>query len=62
MLDVASAAEYLGVTESAMRHMIERGHLPALRLGGRVYLRRETLERHLKKLERQWTRVHGAGA
>ena len=61
LLDVRAAAGYLGFTESAVRHMLERGRLPGLRLGGRIYLRRETLERHLERLERAWVRTSGGG-
>jgi excisionase family DNA binding protein len=62
LLDVKSAADYLGVTASAMRHMLERGAVPGLRLKGRVYLRRATLDRHLERLERDWMRARGETA
>lgn len=57
LLDISGAANYLGITESALRHQLERGRLPALRLGGRVYVRRETLDRHLAKLEGEWIKA-----
>ena len=62
LLSVRATADYLGMTQSAVRHQIERGRLPALRLGGRVYVFRRTLDRHLEKLEREWMRARGAGA
>lgn len=58
LFDVRRGAAYLGVTECALRHQLERGRIPALRLGGRVYLRRRTLDRHLEQLERQWAKRH----
>ena len=48
LLDVASTAEYLDMTESAVRHQIERGRLPALKLGGRVFVRQQTLDHHIE--------------
>ena len=63
LLDVRGTTEYLGApTESSVRHMIERGHLPALRLGGRVYVRRETLDRFLERREREFAKARGASA
>ncbi|MGH9320788.1 MAG: excisionase family DNA-binding protein [Vicinamibacteria bacterium] len=62
LLDVAAAAEYLGVTASTMRHWLDRRHVPALRIGGRVLLRRETLDRHLAAKEREWMRARGESA
>ena len=37
-----------------VRHWIERGYLPALKIGGRVLLRRATLEKFLEGREREW--------
>ena len=59
LLDIAGAAEYLGLTPSALRHQIERGRVPALRLGGRVFLRRQALDQHLERLEREWVKARG---
>jgi excisionase family DNA binding protein len=56
LLDVLSGANYLGFTEKATRHMIGRGALPALRLRGRLFFRRETLERFLAQKEREFTK------
>ena len=62
LLSVRVTADYLGMTQSAVRHQIERGRIPALRLGTRIYVIRQTLDRHLEKLEREWMRARGAGA
>jgi excisionase family DNA binding protein len=44
LLDVPAAAEYLSRTPSAIRHMIAKGVLPAVRRDGRVYLDRQDLD------------------
>jgi excisionase family DNA binding protein len=44
LLDVPAAAEYLSRTPSAIRHMIAKGILPAVRRDGRVYLDRHDLD------------------
>jgi len=44
LLDVPAAAEYLSRTPSAIRHMIAKGILPAVRRDGRVYLDRQDLD------------------
>jgi excisionase family DNA binding protein len=44
LLDVPAAAEYLARTPSAIRHMIAKGMLPAVRRDGRVYLDRLDLD------------------
>ena len=44
LLDVPRAAEYLSRTPSAIRHMIAKGILPAVRRDGRVYLDRQDLD------------------
>lgn len=62
LLDIPAGAEYLGVTTSTLRHWVERRHVPALRIGGRVLLRRETLDRHLAQAEREWMRARGETA
>ena len=62
ILDVGAAAAYLGRTQSTLRHWIERGHIPALKIGGRVFLRRATLDRFLADREREWMRARGGAA
>ena len=44
LLDVPAAAEYLSRTPSAIRHMVAKGILPAVRRDGRVYLDRQDLD------------------
>jgi excisionase family DNA binding protein len=44
LLDVPAAAHYLSRTPSAIRHMIAKGILPAVRCDGRVYLDRQDLD------------------
>jgi excisionase family DNA binding protein len=44
LLSVTDAAEYVGRTPSAIRHMIGKGILPSVRRDGRVYLDCEDLD------------------
>jgi excisionase family DNA binding protein len=44
LLDVSAAADYLSRSPSAIRHMIAKGMLPAIRRDGRVYLDRQDLD------------------
>ena len=44
----ARAAEMLGISLRLLDYMIQRRELPTVRLGRRVLLRRETLERVAK--------------
>jgi|SRR6516164_8950884 hypothetical protein len=44
LLDVPAAGEYIHRTPSAIRHMIAKGSLPAVRRDGRVYLDRQDLD------------------
>lgn len=49
---VKGAAEYLGTTEKVVRHLIDRGYLkPAGRLGGRIYLSRDEIDRAMRESE-----------
>ena len=38
------AAKELGLTERAIYHMVEAGHLPVIRKGKRLYFRKSELE------------------
>lgn len=40
-----AAAAFIGVTRRAVYHLVEGGHLPAVRKGRRLYFRRSELER-----------------
>jgi excisionase family DNA binding protein len=44
LLTVAQAADYLGMTQKALRHKIAEGSVPAVREGGRLHLDREDLD------------------
>ena len=59
LFDVRGGAKYLGRTQSTLRHWIERGHIPALKIGGRVFLRRATLDRFLADRELEWMQARG---
>jgi len=48
LLDVPSAAEYIGRTPSAIRHLIARGAIPCVRRDGRVQLDRHDLDNWLE--------------
>lgn len=40
-----AAAAYIGETPRAVYHMAERGHLPVIRKGRKLYFRKSELER-----------------
>jgi hypothetical protein len=44
LMSVRQAAEYLGRTEKAVRHMYERRILTPLRIDGRVFLDRREID------------------
>ncbi len=50
LLTLKESAEFLGVSEKALRMHIYRGHLPAYKLGGKIYLKLEEIERALKPI------------
>ena len=41
----SAAASYIGVTPRAVYHLVEAGHLKAIRMGKRLYFRRSELDR-----------------
>lgn len=41
----------LGVDERRAFHLLERGHIPGFKLGGRWYARRSRLRLHIERLE-----------
>ena len=53
LLSVREAAEYLGRTEKALRHMVANGTIPAVREGSRVHLDRADLDRWIEM--RKWS-------
>lgn len=48
LLDVSAAAEYIGRTPSALRHLIAKGTVPCVRRDGRVQLDRKDLDNWLE--------------
>jgi len=48
LLDVNKAAEYIGRTPKALRHMIASGALAAVREGSRIHLDRADLDRWIE--------------
>jgi excisionase family DNA binding protein len=48
LLDVRAAAEYIGRTPSAVRHLIARGTIPCIRRDGRVQFDRHDLDNWLE--------------
>lgn len=48
LLDVRQAAAFLGVGQNAVRHWVERRHVPFRRIGGRVFFVRAELLRFLE--------------
>lgn len=51
LIRVPALAELLSLTPHGVRAMIRRGELPAVRVGRQWIVRRESLERHLGRLE-----------
>jgi excisionase family DNA binding protein len=45
LMTVAQAAEFLGRTESSVRHLIDRGEIPVVRHGRSVRLDQDALNR-----------------
>jgi excisionase family DNA binding protein len=50
-LDIDSAAAHLGMTSRAVRARVGRGQLPFRRLGGRIIIPRDELERYIRALD-----------
>jgi len=48
LMDVAAAAEYIGRSESALRHLIAKRAIPCVRRDGRVQLDRQDLDNWLE--------------
>lgn len=53
LLSVRKAAEYLGRTEKAVRHLYERRILTPLRIDGRVFLDRREIDALFEKARTQ---------
>jgi len=50
-LTVEQAAGYLGLSISGVRRQVERKRLPVKRLGTRLLIDRQQLDRHLERLD-----------
>jgi excisionase family DNA binding protein len=50
LLDVKSAAEYLGGSERWLRRLLERGVVPCRRIGRNVFFKRSELEEFVDDL------------
>lgn len=65
LLDAATVAGWLGITERGARALLARGELPSFRLGARVYVRAADVEAAIAaKIEaaaRARDRSHAAG-
>ena len=61
LLQVDQVSELLGVSTRTIRHYVRSGYLPALKLGGRVLFRRESIERALAEIEASQSRQSSRG-
>ena len=52
LLDVSAVAKELGLGVSTVRTLIRRGDLPTVRIGRRVLIRAQVLERFVRARER----------
>lgn len=52
LYSVRDASTFLGITERATRHLVERKVLPAIKVGRRVYLDRVALEKWIQNRNR----------
>ncbi len=54
LLDIPAAARHLGgIGENTLRRWIKEGRVPAVRLGRRILIRQESLEKLIQTAERQ---------
>ena len=60
LMDVLAATRELGIGQSTLRRWIREGSLPAVRLGRRVLLRPEAVERFVRAAERSAKRAKNA--
>lgn len=51
LMDVKSAAEFLGGNERWLRRLLERGLVPCRRIGRNVYFKRSELEEFVNDLD-----------
>lgn len=50
LLTLKEASEFLSMSTKALRMHILRGHIPAYKLGGKIYLKLEEIEKALKPI------------
>lgn len=50
LLTLKEVAELFGISEKALRMHIYRRHIPAYKLGGKIYLKPEEIEKALKPI------------
>jgi len=50
LLTLREASEFLSMSTKALRMHILRGHIPAYKLGGKIYLKLEEIEKALKPI------------
>ena len=53
LFNIQRGADYLGIGTSTLRRWIMKGEIPIVRLGRRVLLRQESLERFVKAVEKK---------
>jgi hypothetical protein len=51
MAGTAAIAAHIGKTQNQTAYMLEKGQLPAFKLGGKWYMRRSTFDAFIAKLE-----------
>ena len=49
LLTIQEAGIYLGRTEWSVRHLIWKGHLPRVRIGGRIHLDVKDMDRLIEQ-------------
>ncbi len=60
MIGVVEIAEYLGTTRRRTFYLVEKGHIPAFKIGGRWGCRKSSLVAHLEQLEASAARMCSA--
>ncbi len=49
LYSIKAASKYLGRTEWSVRHLIWDGHLPCVRIGGRIHLDIQDMDRLIEQ-------------
>ena len=61
LLRIEEATAYLKLSRTTLHRLVSAGQLAAVRIGGRVLFRRETLDTFIKKNERPARRAEAEG-